>query len=51
MGDKGGLGNWRMRNEGGLGSELRGDEEMRVHGGGDKCGRRGQGLVGVGDGG
>ena len=22
-----------MRNEGGLGSELRGDEEMRVHGG------------------
>ena len=34
-----------MRNEGGLGSELRGDEEMRVHGGGDKCGRRRQGMV------
>ena len=31
--------------------ELRGDEGMRVHGGGDKCGRRGQGLVGVGGGG
>ena len=27
--------------------ELRGDEEMRVHGGGDKCGRR----AGTGDGG
>ena len=25
-----------MRGGGGLGSELRGDEEMRVHGGGDK---------------
>ena len=40
MGDKGGVCGLRMRNEGGgLGSELRGDEEMRVHGGGDKCGR------------
>ena len=50
MGDKGGVCGLRMRNEGGgLGSELRGDEEMRVNGGGDKCGRRGEGMVGVGD--
>ena len=39
MGDKGGVCGLRVSNEGGgggLGSELRGDEEMRVHGGGDK---------------